>query len=209
MRSTTISASAATSRRPRLSPCPASGCTTWAASAISARRSPTKRRAKRKLNGNASTREARWIAPSFRVKRCSSCAQEILGRERQQRLGVGVALVPDDARLAPAHRQDGERAGGQEVLLGAAVVIALVARSSRRCRTGRCPSRRSGFRRARAAWSARRPRATTRRARNASPPESSIRAASPAGSEARHRARDRLDAERSGASERAPRRRRR
>ena len=60
------------------------------------------------------------------MKRSSSSRNESLGVEREQRVGVGAALVPDDARPAARQRQDGERAGGQEMLLGAALVIALV-----------------------------------------------------------------------------------
>ena len=53
-------------------------------------------------------------------------AQEVLRLEREERAGVGAALVPDDARLASGQRQDGERAGRQEVLLGHAFVVALM-----------------------------------------------------------------------------------
>ena len=53
-------------------------------------------------------------------------AREVLGVEREQRAGVGAPLVPDDARPAAGKRQDGERAGGQEMLLRAAFMIALV-----------------------------------------------------------------------------------
>jgi hypothetical protein len=53
-------------------------------------------------------------------------AQEVVGRQRQKRLGVGAALVPHNAGKAPAHWQDGEGPGGQEMLFGAALVVALV-----------------------------------------------------------------------------------
>src|SRR5271156_5324806 len=52
--------------------------------------------------------------------------QEILRSEREQRLGVGRALVPDDARPAAGQRQDRERSRRQEVLLGAAMVVTPV-----------------------------------------------------------------------------------
>ena len=53
-------------------------------------------------------------------------ADEILGLELEERAGVGAALVPDDARPAAGQRQDGERAGRQEMLLRPAFVLALV-----------------------------------------------------------------------------------
>ena len=53
-------------------------------------------------------------------------ADEILGVEREERAGVGAALVPDNARPAAGQRQDGERAGRQEMLLRPAFVLALV-----------------------------------------------------------------------------------
>ena len=52
--------------------------------------------------------------------------RQILGVERQQRLCVGAAFVPDDARLAARKRQERERAGRQEMLLRPAFVVALV-----------------------------------------------------------------------------------
>ena len=52
--------------------------------------------------------------------------QEVFRLERDERARVGAALVPDDARLAPGQRQDGERAGRQEMLLSHAFVVALV-----------------------------------------------------------------------------------
>ena len=53
-------------------------------------------------------------------------AREVLGVEREKRAGVRAALVPDDARPAAGKRQDRERAGGQEMLLRTAFMIALV-----------------------------------------------------------------------------------
>ena len=53
-------------------------------------------------------------------------AHEVVGVEREQRSGIGAPLVPDNARLASRQRQDGEGAGRQEMLLGAALVVALV-----------------------------------------------------------------------------------
>ena len=53
-------------------------------------------------------------------------AHEVLRVERKQRVRVGAPFVPDDARPAPGQRQDGEGASGQEMLLGAALMVALV-----------------------------------------------------------------------------------
>ena len=53
-------------------------------------------------------------------------AQKIFRLERDERPSVGAALVPDDARPASGQRQDGERAGRQEMLLGDAFVVALM-----------------------------------------------------------------------------------
>ena len=97
--------------------------------------------------------------------------RQILGVEREERAGVGAPLVPDDARPAARKRQDGERAGGQEMLLGPALMIALV-RDGRDDAglvvvpaDGRDVGERLSFERAPSA-------ATARRARSALPSES-------------------------------------
>ncbi len=53
-------------------------------------------------------------------------AQKVFRLERDERARVGATLVPDDARLAAGQRQDGERAGRQEMLLGHAFMVALM-----------------------------------------------------------------------------------
>src|SRR5262249_23138724 len=53
-------------------------------------------------------------------------AFKLLGVERNQRAGVSAPLVPHDARPPARKRQDREWAGGQEMLLRAAFMIALV-----------------------------------------------------------------------------------
>ena len=53
-------------------------------------------------------------------------AREVFGFEREKRSGARAALVPDDARPAAGKRQDRERAGGQEMLLCTAFMIALM-----------------------------------------------------------------------------------
>ena len=62
----------------------------------------------------------------FRREAIFKLARQIVGVERQQRLGVGATLVPDDARLATRKRQESERTGRQEMLLRPAFVVALV-----------------------------------------------------------------------------------
>src|SRR5579872_4473367 len=62
----------------------------------------------------------------FRREAIFELAGQILGVESEQRAGVGAPLVPDDARPAARKRQDRERPGGQEMLLRAAFVVALV-----------------------------------------------------------------------------------
>ena len=47
-------------------------------------------------------------------------------RQRHDALGLRTCLGPDDRRAPPLERQDRERPGGQEVLLGAAAMIALM-----------------------------------------------------------------------------------
>ncbi len=62
----------------------------------------------------------------FRREAVFELARQIVGIERQQRLGVGATLVPDDARLAARKRQESEWTGRQEMLLRPAFVVALV-----------------------------------------------------------------------------------
>src|SRR5579863_1484009 len=62
----------------------------------------------------------------FRREAIFELAGQILGVESEQRAGVGAPLVPDDARPAARKRQGRERPGGQEMLLRAAFVVALV-----------------------------------------------------------------------------------
>src|ERR1700674_1034960 len=52
---------------------------------------------------------------------------EILGRQRHQTLRLRHRLGPHDRALPARERQDGERAARKEMLLRAALVIALVA----------------------------------------------------------------------------------
>src|ERR1700689_3303457 len=62
----------------------------------------------------------------FRRETVFKLARQIAGVEGQQRASVGATFVPDDARLATRKRQESEWTGRQEMLLGAAFVIAFV-----------------------------------------------------------------------------------
>ena len=62
----------------------------------------------------------------FRGEAIFELARQVLGVEGKERAGVGAALIPDDARLAARKRQESERTGRQEMLLGPAFVVALV-----------------------------------------------------------------------------------
>jgi hypothetical protein len=53
--------------------------------------------------------------------------EEELGGQPAQALGAARLLGPDDGGAATRQRQDGEGAGGQEVLLGASLVVVFVA----------------------------------------------------------------------------------
>ena len=107
-------------------PWPAIGWTTWAASPTSASRvadeAPRDLEAERKgldPRGEADLAELRGEAKH-------ELPDEFVRVESDERAGVGAALVPDNARLAARQRQDGEGSGGQEMLLGQALVIVLV-----------------------------------------------------------------------------------
>ena len=208
MRSTTVSASAATSRRPRLSPCPASGWTTWAASATSASRSATKRRAKRNENGIASTREARLKAPSFKVKRYSS------SRRKSSGASAAIALAsawrsfqtmlekrPRIGRMAngPPGRKccSARPSWSRSWAIVATMPVCPVSQPT----VGTSASARSRERAPSAA--------TTSRALSRRPSASSSSATSRPGANAGHGGGDRLEAERRGRAAEARRRRRR
>src|SRR5215470_8826210 len=49
-----------------------------------------------------------------------------LVRQSHDALGIGLGFGPDDRGTAAFERQNSERAGGQKMLLGAAVVLALM-----------------------------------------------------------------------------------
>ena len=70
---------------------------------------------------------------------------KLLVRQRDDALGLFALLGPDDRRAMPSRvalqRQDRERTGRQEMLLGAPVVIALVRDGRRRWPTDRSSSR--------------------------------------------------------------------
>ena len=125
--STTVSASAATSLKPRLRPWPAIGWMPCAASPASAKRGATKSRASVRPSGQARGLSSTRISPSFRPKRCSSSCSKTRSSPATSLSASCGALGPDDRRRwLPVQRQDGERAGGQEMLLGAAIVRALM-----------------------------------------------------------------------------------
>ncbi len=54
-------------------------------------------------------------------------AVEFVVAERDDARGLGALLGPHQRRALSRQRQDRERAGGQEMFLGAAVMVALVA----------------------------------------------------------------------------------
>ena len=80
----------------------------------------------RNARGWASTREASFNSPEFEGEARLELAQKIVLVERQHHLGVRVAFVPHEAAKAAGHGQDGERPAREEVLFGAALVVALV-----------------------------------------------------------------------------------
>ena len=64
--------------------------------------------------------------PQLQREPAFNLAQQVFGMTLQHDLGVRVAFVPDNARLASGHGQDCERSGGQEVLFGPSFVFAFM-----------------------------------------------------------------------------------
>ena len=125
-------------------------------------------------------------------------AQEILGRQRRDRLGVGVALVPDDAGESAAHRQDrrtDRRAGNaaRRDLRGRAR-----GRSSRSSRSGPVSQPTVGTSASARSRERAPSAATTSRALRRRPSASSSSADVASRREAGHGGGDRLEAERRG-----------
>ena len=125
--STIVSASAAASLKPRLRPWPAIGWMPCAASPASAKRGATKARASVRPSGQArglpSTRDLAELQAEALLQ--FDLEDEVVAGD--QPFGVRRALGPDDATSGcPLQRQDGEGAGRQEMLFGAAIVRALM-----------------------------------------------------------------------------------
>ena len=100
-----------------------------AASPISAMRSAMKLRATAKPSGKARRGPATAMSPSLQAEALFEFGVKCGVVERDDALGFGVrsrsTRSRSDARL-PLQRQDRERTGRQEMLLGAAVMIALM-----------------------------------------------------------------------------------
>ena len=125
--STIVSASAAASLKPRLRPWPAIGWMPCAASPASAKRGATKARASVRPSG-----QARGLSSTRDLAELQSEALLEFGLEHElvaghQPFGIlAVRSVHTIEDRLPVQRQDGERAGRQEMLLGAAIMRALV-----------------------------------------------------------------------------------
>ena len=124
--STIVSASAAASLKPRLRPCPAIGWMPCAASPASAKRGATKARASVRPERPG----ARLVLDADLAELQAEALLE-LGLEQEriagyQPFGVGRPLGPYDRGSVAGQRQDGEWAGRQEMLLGAAIVRAFM-----------------------------------------------------------------------------------
>ena len=109
-----------------LSPCPAIGWITWAASPTSATRSATNARATDSPSGKARRGPTACDVAEMEAEAALELGVEVGVGQRDDALGLGLGLGPHDRGAAAFERQDRERAGRQEMLLGAAAVVALV-----------------------------------------------------------------------------------
>ena len=85
-----------------------------------------KARAVNRPSGKARRAPATFISPSCRPKRFSSSAWNSSSGSATMRSASSRLFRPHDGRALARQRQDRERPGRQEMLLGAAIVIALV-----------------------------------------------------------------------------------
>ena len=109
-----------------LSPCPAIGWITCAASPTSAMRSATNARATDSPSGKARRAPTAAISPRCKPEAAFELGVEVGVGERDDALGLARLLGPHDRGAAALERQDRERSRRQEMLFGAAAVIALV-----------------------------------------------------------------------------------
>ena len=114
-----------------LSPCPAIGWITCAASPISATRSATKARATDNPSGKARRGPTACDLAEMQAEALFELGVKAGIVERDDAFGLAGLFGPDDRGAMPGRvaleRQDRERPRRQEVLLGAAVVVALMA----------------------------------------------------------------------------------
>ena len=128
--STIASASAATSLQAHIEPLPGDRMDDMRGVADERERSATKRARPRSRADRRGAARPPSISPRCRPKRRLELGVEIVVGQRDDALGLAASprstRSRSGGRRGRLQRQDRERAGGQEMLLGAAIVIALV-----------------------------------------------------------------------------------